>query len=574
MEPAKKFEKILESALTLMTRRLSIVIGEPLVLLRQRGSYVTGKELVRESQIGRVVVDVDLIGEAVLKGSLFVSRKDAIRLGGLLIMLPEPELIKITDDEDYEKDIQYAFSEITHIVGEVFTEVLQDSYLQPSRFVCRNQDLVDELKIDEIKKQILPDQNYYQVNAEMILMGKVMDPLVFIFPATFLEPVIQDIGDETPDRAKDNTRGDGKDKIHVDSKKSENEKSLLMPVDIKYLKKIERLQDDIIEHSSQELQTLLGVDLTWEEQKIFRVTKEVFVVNREITRQVMACLAISGEIEDDVYVFAEFKDGIRLAGTLLNTPPQELEAVVEREEFNSDYQDGFSEIINMLVGILNVLFEDTYNKNIRFHKKQTRYIYQSSVEIADQEPTEDISCYLFSLKLRMNNNSSCCLQLILPEKVVENVVLTSRIKDPVKETAIVSELEDPIKITPKENPDVKRKSDSVPVLIISDYEPDASAIRKVLEGRKLGWQQCSFGDDIKGFLPGKFELIFLISQDLDEQVFGVVIKISSSCSLPLILASSQWTQSKVSMAIRYGVSDILLTPSTDEDILEKIQIIA
>ena len=225
MESAKKFEKIVESALTLMTRRLSIAIGEPLILLRQRGSYVTGKELVTESQIGQVVVDVDLIGEAVLKGSLFVSRKDAIRLGGLLIMLPELELVKITDEEDYEKDIQYAFSEITHIVGEVFTEVLQDSYLQPSRFVCRNQDVVDELKMNEIQKQILPDQNYYQVNAEMILMGKVMDPLVFIFPATFLEPVIQDNGDQTHDHAKDNKRGDGKEIIHDGSKNSENEKS-------------------------------------------------------------------------------------------------------------------------------------------------------------------------------------------------------------------------------------------------------------------------------------------------------------------------------------------------------------
>lgn len=41
--------------------------------------------------------------------------------------------------------------------------------------------------------------------------------------------------------------------------------------------------------------------------------------------------------------------------------------------------------------------------------------------------------------------------------------------------------------------------------------------------------------------------------------------------MPLIVAASQWTQSEVLKAVRYGVSDILMTPVLRGEILQKIR---
>jgi hypothetical protein len=65
--------------------------------------------------------------------------------------------------------------------------------------------------------------------------------------------------------------------------------------------------------------------------------------------------------------------------------------------------------------------------------------------------------------------------------------------------------------------------------------------------------------------------VFLVMQRVDEQAFGMAIKISSSSSLPLIAAGPEWTRSKVLKAVRYGVTDILLTPAEPADVEEKIR---
>ena len=65
--------------------------------------------------------------------------------------------------------------------------------------------------------------------------------------------------------------------------------------------------------------------------------------------------------------------------------------------------------------------------------------------------------------------------------------------------------------------------------------------------------------------------MFLVMKRVDEQAFGMAIKISSNCSLPIIAAGPEWTRSKVLRAVKYGVTDILLTPAEDSDIEEKIK---
>ena len=95
-------------------------------------------------------------------------------------------------------------------------------------------------------------------------------------------------------------------------------------------------------------------------------------------------------------------------------------------------------------------------------------------------------------------------------------------------------------------------------------------LKEVLGNRGYGVRVLSFKDNVSSFISKELKAVYLVTQDVDEQAFGVAIKVSSACSLPLIAAAPGWTKTKVIKAVKYGVRDILLTPASTEDIEENI----
>ena len=60
--------------------------------------------------------------------------------------------------------------------------------------------------------------------------------------------------------------------------------------------------------------------------------------------------------------------------------------------------------------------------------------------------------------------------------------------------------------------------------------------------------------------------------EVSEQGFGVAIKLNSAgLRVPLVAAGPAWTRSLVFKAVKYGVDDILMTPSTVGDVREKLE---
>lgn len=64
---------------------------------------------------------------------------------------------------------------------------------------------------------------------------------------------------------------------------------------------------------------------------------------------------------------------------------------------------------------------------------------------------------------------------------------------------------------------------------------------------------------------------FLIIDGVNEKGFAAIIKVRSELpqGSPLIVAGPQWTRSDVIKAVRYGATDIILTPATNDEICEK-----
>ena len=119
----------------------------------------------------------------------------------------------------------------------------------------------------------------------------------------------------------------------------------------------------------------------------------------------------------------------------------------------------------------------------------------------------------------------------------------------------------------KDFPEKVNKGD---ILIVGDDENIASSITSMLTEMGYGARTLSFKDNIHDYIPGELKAIYLVMNDVNEQGFGSAIKIHSACSLPIIAVGPEWTKTKVIKAVKYGVSDILMTPASPDDIKQNI----
>ncbi len=80
-------------------------------------------------------------------------------------------------------------------------------------------------------------------------------------------------------------------------------------------------------------------------------------------------------------------------------------------------------------------------------------------------------------------------------------------------------------------------------------------------------------NDLSKSLHGRVKGLVLAMDEIGDQSFSVAIKVRTAFgeSVPLMATGSQWTRSKVLQAVKYGVCDILVTPASAEEVLEKVE---
>ncbi|PID73054.1 MAG: hypothetical protein CR992_00005, partial [Desulfobacterales bacterium] len=161
--------------------------------------------------------------------------------------------------------------------------------------------------------------------------------------------------------------------------------------------------------------------------------------------------------------------------------------------------------------------------------------------------------YLNSLKLEINGDSCSRVNFLVPLEIFDLLGLDS----------------------PAENYDgdasdgydaVSSSAGALDILLIGDDEIEADKIKVTLEKRGYRVKFLSFKDNIQNYLPGDLKAVYLVTRDVNELAFGTAIKVSSSCSFPIVAAGPGWTRTMVLKAVKYGISDILLTPASEETI--------
>ncbi len=584
----KKVNSLLVECQKKIGAEVSALIGADITLSAPENKFLGKEEFFLDHVAGRqVLAELEVAGEVQGKSYLAVSMKDAIHLGGILIMLPPAELENVIKEEDFSEDARDAYGEIANIISGVYTAVFEEQYNQKLRFIRKGLSEVVPAKVDTASDEPLPDKKYYTSSMAMAVSGKPLGKMHMLFPAEMLrlEALLEKTEEETP-AAKSIESGSAAGSQAPPEKEQNLEGAaaggsgkdasvkVAQPDVKKHKIRVDKILSSCKDKMAEEVSALLGTDVTLTHLENILVSKEQFFFDEVSGRQIIADLDVVGELEGTSYLSVGLRDAIRIGGTLIMLPAGELESVVGEEEFSADTQDAYGEIANIIAGVYTAVFEEQYAKRIRFVKTGLQQVAPMKVDIAADKPIPDQDYYLSRMDLTLGGAALGKVNLLFPAELLQLGGLRPG-SVPVgdkEDTAAIGQAGSDEEQTDSRSAQKIEKNDrkSLDILVVGDDEPEVAKIAAVLGNAGYFVKTLSFKDNLHNYIPGNLRAIYLVMRDVNEQAFGVAIKVSSACSVPLIAAGPGWTRTKVIKAVKYGVRDILLTPASEGDITENL----
>ena len=605
MEERQIIDKIIESAQQKIQDEIGGLIGVPLSLKQAQNKIVSTGDLLQQISGSQVLTSLEISGDIAGTGHLLITVKDAIRLGGTLIMLPKAELDERVENESYDEETEDSYGEIGNIITGIYTDLFEKMNESQCRFQRGEQRLVTFPITGEESEQPIAETLFYQVASDITLDGEQLGALILLLPAmpfklaenvknhesqtqsgedenddkqqgvadgSFTEPESTDISDDGAQTEPSNTikpEASGTSQLNDNSPDSDVQS---IKNDIDSLLEICRvsIQDEVGD--------VVGVDVTFSEMNNKVVSKEQFYLDELSGKQVATTLEVTGDFDGSCYLYLGLKHAIRIGCTLLMLPSIELEAAVSESTLNPDVQDAYDEITTVISRVYTDVFVENSGKILKFINKDIDQVVPMKVDIESDEPLVNQTYYLNTVKIGLNGKDCGHLQVVFPAEMLGLDTLEP------EESAQFSEgqndnIQKPLSSGNDSAQDLVSKTvqsadtfENVTgkVLIISDSDPESERISQILDTKGIAAVQLNFRDNVNDYLPGAFQAVLLVMSDVDEQSLGMAIKISTSCSLPLIAIGYSWTRSKVFKAIKYGVSDIILAPATEEDVSRKI----
>ena len=573
----KKIDQLLAECKKRLVLEVSSLLGTGIELEALDNEIISKEDFFSDRAVGKqIFVDMEVVGGTQDTCYFSIGIKDAIYLGGTLIMLPPSELINVVNEEDFSDDGRDAYGEVANIVSGVYTAVFEEQYREKLRFIKKDLREVIPLKVIADSDEPIPNQAYYCHSMQLSVADKQLGIICMLFPA----PLLQLEGDPPQEIAP-------ADKVQVDQvlpkkqqsepkeehrqtpikEASEKQVAKNIPPAKETLQKQKKLVDKILavclNKVTEEVSALLGAEVQLINLNNTVVNKENFFLEEVSGKQVISHMDVVGEVEGKSYLVANLRDAIRVGGLLIMLPAQELESVVSDEVFGDDTKDAYGEIANIIAGVYTAVFEEQYTKKIRFIKTDLQQVVPMKVETESAEPFPNGYFYLSSSDLTIGGSVLGKINVVFPLQLLELEGLVATDDGSIDG----KEAEQPAR---QHSGVLESEHSELDILLIGDDEQEAQKIAAVLREMNFAVKSLSFKDNINNYMPGKLKAVYLVTKDVNEQAFGAAIKISAACSLPLIAAGPDWTRTKVIKAVKYGIRDILLTPASKPDIEENI----
>ena len=537
MDPQKRIDTILETIRISVQDEVTSLLGVEFFLADDDRKPTTKAGAFTSFVEKQICTQIDIAGEVEGAGGLFVSINDAIMLAGTLIMMPSSEIHEIIGREEFNEEIENSYGEIANIICSSMTHNFEDAYPKSCRFVRKEEREIVASGVDMESDEPVKNEMFYQVSFSMILAGTPLGEMVLLLPAAAFDMQFEDVPVDDPLEP-----GSGPD-LTADSVLQEQQR----PDIAQSKKRVDAIFSNCRRMMRDGVNELLGVEVQLMHIDNRIINKRHFFSKEVTGKQIVAEIEVTGEVEDKVFFSISMKDAIWVGGKLIMIPDTELEMYADEENFNLDMEDAYGEVLNIFSGILTTVFEDEYTKTIRFIKAGFQQVVPMDVEPSGDGPIPDQEYWVSSMNLILDDNELGVFHILFPVRMLQLEQIGEHAANGTGDLGGVAD-----------------------ILLIGDDADEAGKLRDVLRTRGYVVRVLSFKDNVNDFISREIKAVYLVTQDVDEQAFGVAIKVSSVCSLPLIAAAPGWTKTKVIKAVKYGIKDILLTPADTEDIEENI----
>lgn len=602
MKAQERFDKILIAGSSRIQDEVTALIGKPFRLGTPQTGPIDKQNLFGDLGGKQILAHVRLDGDIQGAGCLILGIKDAIQIGGTLIMLPESELESVVADQQYSEELQDSYGEVANIICGAATVTFEEQYTKVVRLIRTEQEIILPAKVDIESEQPIADVPYYRLSVPMEIDGKALGELHLLLPAEpfgLVEAKVKEAPSATTveSATKSPSQADEPDQETVGVLERESAGAPVEEVGVvqrpesdaasevtpsgqatpkkRDIGKQKKLIDGLLINSwakmSDEVSALLGGTLKVVPLENQAITKEDFL-DQAGGKQVMTRMDLRGESGGEAYLFVDLKTAVYLGGCLIMLPEGELEETVRNESFGDDARDAFGEVTNIISGVFTAIFEEQYRGKIGFVKAAIDPMVPAKIDPDTDDVFPNLGYYLALGQVQYNGRDLGRAQFLVPAQVfeLEDLFLaTEEIAATPTQAAPVSSSSQ----TKAAEPARLRESaeSGTDMLIVTDDESEAERLVQVLEGEGYLCRIMHFKDPVHAVLSARTQMVFLVMQEVSEQGFGVAIKISSSgYAVPLVAAGPAWTRTMVLKAVKYGACDILITPASIGDVREKL----
>ena len=574
MNHRERLEQTLLACRDRIQEEVAALIGKPFRL----GSPVfrladAGTLTIEPAAAGRLFVPVRLDGEVAGMGLLLVRLGDAIRIGGLLVMLPEVELQGAVRAEAWSEEMADTFAEVAGIVCGALSAVFKEQFPQQVRFLAAGQQVV--VAGDPVPPSSLATGEMFVLTLPMEAEGCDFGPFTLALPAEPFGLVASDAAMEATGEP-DATAADFAAAADQGAADTEPQPPTPAPPDSRRL--AQRVMADCLARTGDAVGNLLGGSLGIVPERQAVLTREE-VRAQAGAGQVVARLTVGGEGEGEACVLTDLPTAAALGGGLLMLPEDELATAMRADRLDKDLSDAYAEVITVIASACTTVFaEQDSVARLRFDRGTVATLP------ADNRALPAAGYCLAAGRVAFAGRDLGRLQLLVPAHL-----LGLELPEAADEAEEAMADEGDRAATAAQEPGIDEAGtvtdDSgaagepagagtmAEVLLFSDDRAESDRILAMLARIGSSGRVCHFKDPVHAALAPGVRMVVLVMGEVSEQGFGVAIKLASAgLRVPLVAAGPAWTRSLVLQAVKYGVSDVLVTPVAEEDLRARLAV--
>lgn len=631
MNHIDSIQKIFPFILENIAQEVGNLIGEDLELQGEDIVHGGLQKLFSPPKKKFVVTSLNLKENQADPAHLLMELEMAVDLGGKLIMLPENEISAYKKQGKLDGEILDAFSEIVNIITGVINSTCQEHIAHKKLYFTKNDPIIlaprttdfpfpatphslmsgtlipengnpgifqlffpdslvhahsdtwqDKSEISGDKKEFfeeLPDHKFSSGHTNEPNQPDEQEPTE--------QPVYADeAGPESSLAESGSNRILTKREDNPDGS-SQREKSL-------DIKEVAVFLLESLDSTREEIEALLGTSLDLSGQQTKSCHKKD-ILSSTRGKKILSKINISGDKTGEGYILLPLKDALFIGATLLLMPPEAITQSIKQGKFDGDLADAFAEIINVLVGCYSNRFRTDFPVKLVLKKGSVETLVPSQVDLDSNHPFLADNYYMVSTSLQMEDTILGPLEIFLPSAMLglgHNTDIadgtekkTPAGKSPVPHISreILPENSQPSSGEPIFETDTSQNFDtfsggaphenSAPVVILIDQDSSqVEVLQEIFAEENVEPVMLSLDSDLRKYLNHEnLCCVFLLLEKLNEQGFAKIIK--TRAMLPtgrsLIVAGPEWTQTSVLKAVKYGATDILLSPAEKNSIRKK-----